>query len=190
MARIKKIPSAKSDAELLLAYRQHGDQNDVAVLFSRYVDLVYGVCLKYFKSTHHAQDGVMAIFEQLLQKLRVHNVEDFKSWLYRVTCNFCLMELRKGKRHPQTVEIDESIMHFEDFVHPNQKEQNLTLMEQCLETLPVAQKEAIHLFYMKEKCYREIAAIVGAEINQVRSFIQNGRRNLKICLEKKMQQEK
>ncbi len=150
------------------------------------MDLVYGVCLKYFKDQEKAKDSVMQIFEELVKKLKKHEVDNFKSWLYQVSKNHCLMELRTP-RNLKTVQIDVALMQNEENVHLNgvfEKEENLQKMEYCMTTLPDEQRKAVQFFYLEGKCYNEISQLMGQDWNQIRSFIQNGRRNLKNCMEK------
>ena len=154
-------------------------------LYQRYMDLVYGVCLKYFKEPETAKDSVMQIFEELVSKLKKHDVDNFKGWLHQVAKNYCLMQLRTP-RNMKTVEFKTELMQSEENVHLNgvfEKEENFKRLEHCLGTLTKEQQEAIKLFYLDGKCYNEIVEITGQDWNQVRSFIQNGRRNLKICME-------
>jgi RNA polymerase sigma factor (sigma-70 family) len=154
-------------------------------LFSRYQSLVYGVCLKYLKDRDEAKDAVMQLFEKLIQTLRTHEVENFKSWLYVTSRNHCLMQIRarKGKF---TQEFSPEVMENQLLLHPEDEpelEGNLTKLEKCIETLANEQKECVQLFYLKEKCYKDIVQDTGFEMNKVKSFIQNGKRNLKICME-------
>ncbi len=170
----------------MLVFKETGSQDVLAKLYLRYTDLVYGTCLKYLKDAETAKDAVMNIYQELLQKLTQHEIENFKSWLYVVTKNHCLMQLRKGKKMI-TIEFQPAIMQSEDFEHLDtvlSREQDFKKLEQCLERLPAEQKQAIQLFYLENKCYNEIAEQTGMEWNKVRSLIQNGRRNLKICMEK------
>ena len=158
----------------------------LAVLFQRYMDLVYGVCFKYLKNPEAAKDAVMQIFEELVNKLKKHEVDNFRSWLYTLARNYCLMQLRTPK-NLKTIEFKTDVMQSEEEVHLNGvmlKEENLQKMERCLQTLPAEQKISVELFYLHNKCYKEIAEQTGLDWNKVRSYIQNGRRNLKICMEK------
>ena len=185
MAFLKKILSAHSDSELVTQYKSGGDVNVLGELYARYMELAYGVCLKYFKEPEEAKDAVINIFEELVPKLKKYEVSNFKSWLYQLAKNHCLMKIRSRKSQPAIVDID--IMHLEENNHLDniaEKEEQLNGMEDCIEQLPAEQKQAIQLFYLKEKCYKEIADMTEMEVNKVRSFIQNGRRNLKICMEK------
>lgn len=155
-------------------------------LYARYMDLVYGVCLKYFKDSEMAKDAVMQVFEQLVTKLRQHEVDNFKGWLYQLTKNHCLMQLRASK-HVKIINIDVAGVQNEDSVHLNgilEKEENLEKLQYCISTLTADQEQVIRLFYLEQKCYNDIVKLTGFEWNQVRSFIQNGRRNLKACMEK------
>ncbi len=187
MSFIKTISNPSvTDSELVVMYKQSGNLEMLALLYQRYLDLLYGVCLKYLKEPEQAKDAVMAIFEELALKLRRHEVENFKGWLYTLAKNHCLMQLRSAK-HLHTKELDPERMQLTEDVHLNgmlEKESRLNGLEKCMETLSAEQKTAIELFYLHEKCYKEISEITGTEWNKVRSLIQNGRRNLKICMEK------
>ncbi len=180
------ITTESSDEELLTAYKNAVAQEPLAILYQRYYALVFGVCLKYFKEPESAKDAVMDIYEELVIKVKKHEIRHFKSWLYRVAKNHCLMKLR-SKKNTRVVEMDESFMQTDLFSHQediNDKEMKLNLLEKCLDELPALQKQSIFLFYTEKKCYNEIAENTGLEWNKVRSTIQNGRRNLKICMEK------
>ncbi len=155
-------------------------------LYQRYMELVYGVCLKYYKEPETAKDSVMLIFEELVSKLKKHEVENFKGWLHQLAKNHCLMQLRTP-RNMKTVEFKTELVQSEENVHLNgvlDKEENFKKLEFCLGTLLEEQRIAIKLFYLEGKCYNEIVETTGHDWNQVRSFIQNGRRNLKNCMEK------
>jgi RNA polymerase sigma factor (sigma-70 family) len=174
------------DEKLLTEYRESGNLQVLGQLYARYMHLVYGVCLKYLKDEEGSKDAVMQIFEQLVSKLKVHEVSNFKSWLYMLARNFCLMELRSSKRH-EVVHLEDEIMEKEAFVHldvEDNSENKLTVMEKCMEKLPPEQKDTVKLFYLEQKCYKEVADITGYDLNKVKSYIQNGKRNLKICIEK------
>ncbi|MEI2738155.1 MAG: sigma-70 family RNA polymerase sigma factor [Chitinophagaceae bacterium] len=187
MAFIKNIShTALTDKELVALYKESGDMSVLGELYQRYMELVYGVCLKYYKEPETAKDSVMQIFEELVSKLKKHEVDNFKGWLHQVAKNHCLMQLRTPK-NMKTVEFKTELVQSEENVHLNgvlEKEENFKKMEYCLGTLASEQREAIRLFYLEGKCYNEIVEITGLEWNQVRSLIQNGRRNLKICMEK------
>jgi RNA polymerase sigma factor (sigma-70 family) len=187
LAFIKNIShSSLTDKELVALYKESGDMAVLGELYQRYMELVYGVCLKYYKEPETAKDSVMQIFEELVSKLKKHEVDNFKGWLHQVAKNHCLMQLRTPK-NMKTVEFKTELVQSEENVHLNgvlEKEENFTKMEYCLGTLAREQREAIKLFYLEGKCYNEIVEMTGQEWNQVRSLIQNGRRNLKICMEK------
>ena len=128
----------------------------------------------------------MQIFEELVSKLKKHEVDNFKGWLHQVAKNHCLMQLRTP-RNMKTVEFKTELVQSEENVHLNgvlEKEENFKKLEYCLGTLTDEQRIAIKLFYLDGKCYNEIVEMTGHDWNQVRSLIQNGRRNLKNCMEK------
>ena len=167
-------------------YKRSGDIKVRGILYERYMDLVYGVCLKYLKTNEPAKDAVMQIFEELVSKVHKYEIDIFKGWLLTLAKNHCLMQLRTPKTL-KTVEFNPSLVQSGEETHRNgvlQKEEEFKKLEKCLKTLSLEQKESVELFYLQNKCYKEIAEITGLEWNKVRSLIQNGRRNLKICIEK------
>ncbi len=185
MIPVKQIEKNYTDTDLLKEYQSFGKQEILAQLYLRYTDLVYGTSIKYLKDQETAKDAVIAIYEELVNKLQTNSVDNFKSWLYVVTKNHCLMQLRKEKR-TLTVDLSDSIMQTEDFTHLDsvlEKEKDLQRLEKCMETLNDEQKKTVELFYLENRCYNEIAALTNIEWNKVRSLIQNGRRNLKNCME-------
>lgn len=188
MSFLRVIPDdPESDESLVLQYRKEGNLQVLGVLYQRYMELVYGVCLKYLQDPEAARDAVMQIFEVLVTKLRSHEVEKFRPWLYTLARNHCLMHLRSQK-HRRTTDIDPALMQSDEELHLNgvmEKEAKLDQLESCVDTLPEGQRQAIRMFYLEQRCYQDIATETGQAWNTVRSLIQNGRRNLKICMEKK-----
>jgi len=187
MGFLHTIPASDdSDESLAQSYHDSGNLAILGQLYSRYMDLVFGLCMKYLGDAEAARDAVMQIFEQLVVKLRQHEVSYFKSWLYTLAKNHCLMQLRRQKKG-SIVSLPDELMQSAENEHLNGKwrqEQTLLLLEKCISGLQNEQKEAVTLFYLQEKSYHEIVAATGIEWNKVRSLIQNGRRNLKICMEK------
>lgn len=174
------------EPELILEYRKNGNLEVLGKLYEGYMPLVYGLCLKYFKDEERSKDAVMQIFEELVKKLRIHEVSNFKSWLYTLARNHCLMAIRSSSKH-EFVPLEENFMEKDAFVHLNMEdssEEKLKIMEKCIGTLPPEQKDTINLFYLEQKCYKEVSEITGYDMNKVKSYIQNGKRNLKICIEK------
>lgn len=178
--------SALSDNELIQKYQNSGDLNLVGVLYNRYMSMVYGVCLKYLKDREESRDATMQIFEKLMVSLKEHDIAHFKSWLYVTSRNHCLMALRakKGKNFEK---ISSDFMENEILLHlPEEPEMeaNFSKLERCIETLASEQKACVQLFYIQQKCYREIVHLTGFDDNKVKSYIQNGKRNLKLCMER------
>lgn len=178
--------SLKTDAELIAEYKKSGDLAVLGDLYHRYMHLVFGVCLNYLKDEELSKDAVMQIFEELVVKLRVHEVQNFKSWLHVLSRNHCLMAMRKSAK-TNLVSLDDTFVENTEFVHLNiddAKEKQLTIMEHCMQQLPEEQRVSVDLFYLQEKCYKEVADLTGYDLLKVKSYIQNGKRNLKICIEK------
>lgn len=180
----------KTDAELLGKFRNSGELDMLGELYGRYMHLVYGVSLKYFGDRDDAQDAVMQIFEKLITDLPRHEVQNFKSWLYVLTKNHCLIEIRSRKSAGKKLEglkIEQDFMESGDEMHPiDREDQSIEdALKDCIEKLKVEQKQCIELFYYQKLCYQEIAEKLKMEEKKVKSFLQNGKRNLKICLEEK-----
>ncbi len=150
------------------------------------------VCNKYLRDEEAAQDAAMSIFEKLFSDLQNHQIQNFKSWLHSVCRNYCLMQLRKPNLSVSIAEPDEhenSFMEFSHFLHPEEneaeKELRLQILEEAIGLLKDKQKICIELFYLKQKSYEEICSLTGYTLNEVKSQIQNGKRNLKISLNQK-----
>lgn len=179
-----------SDTEIIALYKQSNNLEYVALLFERYTHLIYGVCLKYLKDRDQASDALMQVFEKITAQLKKHEVENFKSWLYSVAKNLCLMQLRSASainKHHEEIKHTQSLFMENPFLlHPDSKEDKekiLITLEKCIQQLNNNQKLAIELFYLQELCYTDVATKSGFTMNEVKSHIQNGKRNLKICLE-------
>ncbi|MCB0821624.1 MAG: sigma-70 family RNA polymerase sigma factor [Bacteroidales bacterium] len=180
-----------SDEKLIFQYQKTSDTKYIGEIFNRYTHLVYGVCLKYLKHEENSKDAVMQIFEDLHLKLMEHKVENFKSWIYSVSKNHCLMELRKnGKEERSRVEIYEKIraeiMESVDVFHHNNSSdisEKIPKLKQGIKQLKTEQRTCIELLYLQNKSYLEVSEITGYSMKNVKSYIQNGKRNLKIFLE-------
>ena len=182
-----KKPSLSSDSDLIERFLK-GDQSALGTLFTRYSAQMYGVCLRYLKDRDDAQDAVMQIFEKLNSALKSHNIDHFKSWLYVTSRNHCLMHIRSSKKFQKQETTDvfmenELVLHLDN--DDNGNEQDLTKLEECIEQLKDDQKKCVQLFYLKELCYKEIVSSTGLDLNKVKSHIQNGKRNIKICMDQR-----
>ncbi|MEI9919633.1 MAG: sigma-70 family RNA polymerase sigma factor [Bacteroidota bacterium] len=183
---IRQKSSSLSDADLLSQFRATQDLTLVSELFGRYTSMIYGVCLKYLKDRDDAKDAVMQVFEKLPSTLKAHEIANFKSWLYVTTRNHCLMQIR-ARKTKITQEIGPELMENELALHPEEEgelESDLSKMEKCIDQLDAPQQQCVRLFYLEEKCYKDVSAATGFDLNKVKSYIQNGKRNLKICMEK------
>lgn len=169
--------------ELIALYREKGDMDIIGALYRRYVHLVFGICMKYLKDRETGKDAVMQIFEKLISDLENHEVQNFKSWLYVLSKNHCLMQLRKQKKEsdfPNLLMENYSEPHLNDKV---KLEDNLIRLEECISKLKDEQKECVELFYLKQHSYEQIVSKTHYPLKKVKSYIQNGKRNLKQCLE-------
>lgn len=173
------------DLELISKYKKSKDQKWMGELYSRYVELVFGLCLKYYKNKADAEDALMSVYELVSQKLLTHEVKNFKPWLYTVTKNYCFEKLRQKTRVLQK-ENEAAGMYSEDVFHLDniEKEEKLNKLETCMKSIDKDQSNCVRLFYYEKKSYQQIATIESISWSKVRSLIQNGRRMLKNCMEK------
>lgn len=179
-----------SDQQLLDKFYADHDNAWLGIILQRYTLLLLGVCMKYLKNEEEAKDSVQQIFLKVIQELHKYKVEYFKSWLYMVAKNHCLMKLRSGhgkisaELHNEMIAAPEE----EDKAEIALTEKTLDLMKASLEELNDEQRQCVTLFYLDKKSYQHISEETGFSMMQVKSYIQNGKRNLKILIEKKLKQ--
>lgn len=178
--------SHEDDDVLLERYLQTNDLVFLGDLYSKHAEMVYYVCLRYFKEEEKSKDAVMQIFETLISKVKKQEIKSFPKWLYVVSKNHCLMDLRSKKNNHEVilddfVEFSSKLHQVDDY---QEKEERYTKLERCIDKLPEKQKISVDLFFLNEKCYKEVVEITGFSMNDVKSYIQNGKRNLKNCMEK------
>ena len=173
----------KTDEELVTLYKLERSSTCIAIIYERYGHLVMGTCMKYLKNEVESQDITMQIFEELHSKLLKHEINYFKSWLYMVTKNECFMFLRKSKSQ-NTTDFSASYDVEQTIEDVQSKEKSLELLENAIEDLKPEQKRCVKLFYLEEKSYQQISAELNLSLMKVKSAIQNGKRNIKLQLEK------
>jgi RNA polymerase sigma factor (sigma-70 family) len=178
-----------SDAALLEQYYQEHDQKWLGILLQRYTLLLLGVCMKYLKNEQEARDCVQQIFLKVLTEAGKYQIEYFKSWLYMVAKNHCLMLLRD--RNAKTIRELSEYMPADPHADKQElflNEKTYELLEEALNELGEEQKQCVILFYLKKNSYNQISEKTGFSMMQVKSYIQNGKRNLRNIIERKMKQ--
>jgi RNA polymerase sigma factor (sigma-70 family) len=177
------------DRQLLEKFYNDGNNQWLGILLQRYTMLLLGVCMKYLKDEEEARDCVQQIFLKAITELQKYKVDYFKSWLYMIAKNHCLMKIR-DKQGKIAVELTDKVLQDEDTFETKQehidKDKMLQLIEEGLQELNDEHKLCLTLFYLQKKSYHEIAASTGYNLLQVKSYIQNGKRNLKLIVEKKL----
>lgn len=194
--KLLNMPSSLKQQEFdrqldLMQIREYCRTDNLEILgrlYHKYMHLVFGLGLKYFKDREMAGDLVMQIFEKLTVDVKKQDISNFRSWLYVVSKNQCLMEIRKANaedaRFKRWQEEEKKNMESGVELHPLDDGSKVTdALRSCIEKLKDDQKQCIDLFYFKSKSYREISVSLSLEENKVKSYIQNGKRNIKICLE-------
>jgi RNA polymerase sigma factor (sigma-70 family) len=175
-----------SDETLLAHYVSDGSVRHLGLLYERYMPMVYGVCLKILKDPGKSEDAVIGIYEELTVKLKNHKVEAFRGWLYVLARNYCLMEWRRMQKQSTHYHPSEDMVQFDAVEAPFEYEfpKKEIPLQKCLDELSALQKLCVQWFYYEDKSYKDISDQIQEEVGKVRSYIQNGRRNLRICLEK------
>jgi RNA polymerase sigma factor (sigma-70 family) len=178
-----------SDSELLERFYFSGDNEWLGILLQRYTLLLFGVCMKYLKNEEEAKDSVQQIFLKALGELHKYKVEYFKSWLYIIARNYCLMKLRSKNKQP--LEINEGMLATPAPEEENknafiEKDITMSLITEALGQLAEEQQRCIRQFYLEKKSYQQITEATGYSLLQVKSYIQNGKRNLKIILQRRL----
>ena len=182
-----------TDQELLANFNLDHDNEWLGILLQRYTLLLLGVCMKYLKNEEEAKDSVQQIFLKVIQELQKYKVEYFKSWLYMVAKNYCLMKIRdrQGKipaeLNEKTIATPEEETDRQQML---QTDHTMDLMESSLKELNREQEQCVTLFYLQKKSYQDISETTGYSMLQVKSYIQNGKRNLRILIEKKLKEER
>lgn len=185
-----KNKSHLSDEELLEAFLSSSESEYFGELYNRYIPLLYGICLKYLQRVEMAEDAVMQIFEDLLPKLHKYEIKVFRTWIHSVAKNHCLQLLRKDQKEI-TVDFNTQFVEFADIMHllngeAQEDDNRVEMLKDCMEKLPDEQKTAVRKFFYEEMSYADIVDATGFQLKSVKSYIQNGKRNLKNCIEYKI----
>ena len=187
---LHKKKESDSDESLLSKFKETRKADYFQQLYERYIPLIYGLCLKYLQSPEQSQDAVIDIYENLSQKIQDYEIKVFKNWLYSVVKNHCFHILKESKKEiivnfdSQLMESDNSFTLFDD----NRDEEKESALNECLGKLPEPQRIAVEKFFYEDKSYADIVDETGFNLKSVKSYIQNGKRNLKICIEKNLKE--
>ena len=183
----RKDISSLPDEELLKHYKVSGESASFGILYNRYTPLIYGLCLKYLQSADRAQDAVMQIFEDTLPKVCQYDIRVFRTWIYSVAKNYCLQILRRDKKEI-TIDFSTFVMESDEILHLLDKESSdegrIQALNHCIEKLSEPQRLCIVNFFLEEMSYADVSEKTGYTVKSVKSNVQNGKRNLKICMEK------
>lgn len=178
-----------SDEELLKHYKQSGNKELFADLFKKHVSVVYGTCLFYLQDKAEAQDATMQLFERLMLDINNREIDNFKGWLSFVVRNHCISLIRKNKSYQKNMksygdfEYEDTTYETEEKIQAVSDDVMLEQMKLSLPKLKEGQRVCLELFYLQNKSYQDIANETKYTLNEIKSYIQNGKRNLKLLLE-------
>lgn len=172
-----------TDEQLLNLYTTSGDDKHLSTLYTRYVEMIYGVCLKYYRNSAEAKDAASEVYLLLLRRAKGKEIDNWKPWLYTVVKNYCLEQLR-SRSNKKPKQMDAYRVYSEDVFHPttDSKDEEVRKLETCIAELEEDQKACIRMFYLEKRSYQDLSDTLQLSWGQVRSRIQNGRRNLKNCM--------
>lgn len=185
--RSKNHITILTDKDLLAQYAASGNAEYFGVLYNRYIPLLYGVCLKYLNDESKAQEAVARLFEELLLKLPGCEIPAFRTLLYNEACDYCFRVIEKENKEipvrfnnnkPESAEILRLLCDEET------GDKRTQALHNCLGRLPDGQRICITHFFIKEMSYADIVEKTGYALNTVKSNIENGKRNLMICINK------
>jgi RNA polymerase sigma-70 factor, ECF subfamily len=184
LLKIKSKIESYSDEELLASYQNNNDSRYLGELYRRYIPLVYGLSLKYLNNVEMAQDAVMDVYALLSDKLASYEIKSFNTWLYSVAKNHCFQIIRKEKQ-TSFINIDDVVVENDanfTLLDKQQSEEETEALNYCMTTLSEEQRTSIHYFFYEDKSYADIVELTAFSLGQVKSYIQNGKRNLKNCV--------
>lgn len=186
----KKHIAQLTDEAIIELYQEKQNNKYIGVLYERYYHLVFGVCLKYLRSTEESEDAVVLIFEKLIKDLKTVKVSKFSGWLYMVAKNYCLQQLRKKKFISVDYKELEEVLVVEENILKEKlnKEEFFEFLDQKMKLLKVEHQECLKLFYLNKKSYSDIESLTEYDLKSIKSHIQNGKRKLKILLENEYNQ--
>jgi len=187
--RQNQLYNELSDQDLLELYRIRQNKECLGILLQRYTVLLLGVCLKYLKNEEAAKDAVQQIFAKVIVEAEKYHITHFKSWLYTVTRNQCFSQLRNKVYDLPEEALEKTGKHFstqdDGMEHVVEKERLLSQIEDALNEIQPNQRECVSLFYLEQKSYQQIHQITGYTLLQIKSYIQNGKRNIRLLLDKR-----
>lgn len=180
-----------TDEELIEQYRLTGDSEHFGNLYNRYIPLIYGLCLKYLQNEDKSQDAVMEIFENLLPKICGYEIKLFRTWIYSVAKNHCFHVLKENKRE-MLVDLDSNLMESDNVLTlfgDEIDEEREGALNYCLAKLSEPQRLTVSKFFYEDMSYADIVEVTGYDLKSVKSYLQNGKRNLKNCIESRIGNE-
>jgi RNA polymerase sigma-70 factor, ECF subfamily len=185
----RQEPESRTDAELITLYKETSNTYYVGELYKRYHHIVFGVALKYLHNSELAEDALLELFSRLFEQLLKYKIDDFKHWLLTVTRNYCLKYIKSSSHtiafiatHENQFAVD--FMEYEQQLDLlNGQEEKIELLEYAMAQLKPQQQQCVRMFYIEDKSYQDIADQTGYEVKKVKSYIQNGKRNLMLIMD-------
>lgn len=167
------------------AYFQSGDSEYWGRIFEKYKKRIFLRCLTLLQDNEDASDLTSETFIKAHENIQKYDMKrPFFPWLQQIATNLCIDLLRR-KTIIQFTQTDEKI-EFHSAEDVTKKVENRELGDtilKALKSLKNHQKRCFCLFYIHRKSYKEIAELTGYSYNDVRSYIQNGKRKFKLVMQ-------
>ncbi|MEL6655687.1 MAG: sigma-70 family RNA polymerase sigma factor [Bacteroidota bacterium] len=186
MLKVLKSQDQKSDEELVRQFQQSGDRFLLGLLLRRYSQSILGTCHYYLRQPQDAEDAAMEVCELIVRQLqKPKEIKRFKDWVFIIARNYCFRKLKDNKRLTElSTEWEKDFLNSDvqyelgDTLYV-QEEALYARVDAEIQQLNEQQRLCLTAFYWQGEKYKDIAARYGMTTDEVRSAIQNGRRNLR-----------
>lgn len=171
--------AAQEDSRLMVAVAQ-GDKDAFTEIVTRHLNAVIHFALRYVGRRSDAEDVAQEAFIRMWKNAANWEPKGFslRSWLYRITYNLCIDELRRRK--PVTAVNDEDLPASgdqpDDGLYRDQQQQKVAI---ALNDLPERQRTAITLCVYQAMSNRDAAGVMEISIEALESLLSRARRALR-----------
>jgi RNA polymerase sigma-70 factor (ECF subfamily) len=184
----------KTDDIYYIQAIRKGDVSAFSFLVERYQNMVYSLALKLLKNTEDAEEMAQDTFIKAFQKLDMYEGKSkFSTWLYSITYNACISELRKRRVHFSSLEdqriSDQDEMKMHSYFSENKKEDQERYLTIALGKLPGDDQVLVTLYYYENQSMDEISVITGLTVSNIKVKIHRARKKMYELLHEMLKEE-
>ncbi len=184
----------KAEDQYYIEAVRNGNVQAFSVLVEKYQRLIYTLALKLLKKPEDAEEMAQDTFIKAFQKLDTYEGKSkFSTWLYSITYNGCISELRKRRIEfkslddRQISDQDEQKMH--DYYRETKKEDQEKYLNLALEKLPEDDQVLVTLYYYESQSMDEISMITGLTVSNIKVKIHRARKKMYALLHEMLKEE-